>query len=66
MGRMIRLLSAIVLAFVIVPGQVLAAGGGGAEDAAHAEPSGLLMVTLTILSILTLIVMAFFSFRDNG
>ncbi|ARK30359.1 hypothetical protein [Halalkalibacter krulwichiae] len=65
MRRLCTLLSAILLAFVIAPGQILAAGGG-AEDAAHAEPSGLLLATLTIMSILTLVVMIFFSFRDNG
>ncbi|MFC0559934.1 hypothetical protein [Halalkalibacter alkalisediminis] len=66
MGKLLTLLTTMVLAFVIVPGQILAAGGGGAEDAAHAEPSGLLLATLTIMSILTMVVMIFFSFRDNG
>lgn len=66
MGRLVTLVSAIVLALAIVPGQILAAGGGGAEEAAHAEPSGLLLTSLIIMSILTLVVMIFFSFRDNG
>ncbi len=66
MGRLFTLVSIIVFALVIIPGQILAAGGGGAEEAAHAEPSGLLLAALTIMSILTLVVMIFFSFRDNG
>ncbi|MFC0470236.1 hypothetical protein ACFFHM_06770 [Halalkalibacter kiskunsagensis] len=65
MGRIMSLLTACTLIFILVPTQVLGAGNG-AEEAAHGEPSGLLLMALTILSILTLIIMIVFSFRDNG
>ncbi len=61
------LLGACVLTLLVVPVQVLAAGdGAGAEEAAHAEPSGLLISVLAIMSFATLITMIYFSFRDNG
>jgi hypothetical protein len=59
------LLTACTLIFLLVPTQVLGAGSG-AEEAAHGEPSGMLLTSLTLLSILTLIIMIVFSFRDNG
>ncbi len=49
----------------VLPTQVLGAGGGNGE-AASSEPSGMLVLALTLMSILTIITMIFFSFRDNG
>ncbi len=45
---------------------ILAAAGGAAEEAAHAEPSGLITGVLTVLSFATLALMVLLSFRDNG
>ena len=67
MGKMMSLLGACVFTLLFVPIQVLAAGdGSGAEEAAHAEPSGMLVATLAIMSFATIITMIFLSFRDNG
>ncbi|WP_100407259.1 hypothetical protein [Bacillus solitudinis] len=67
MLKKLSVLAACLLTFFVVPFQVaLAAAGGAAEEAAHAEPSTLLVTLLTIMSFGTLIVMIFYSFRDNG
>lgn len=67
MGKLMSLLGACVFTLLFVPVQVLAAGAAeGAEEAAHAEPSGLLLTALAIMSFATLISMIYFSFRDNG
>ena len=65
MLKKISVLTACLLTFFIVPFQV-ALAAGSAEEAAHAEPSGMLITLLTIMSFATLIVMIYFSFRDNG
>ncbi|KHF40290.1 hypothetical protein [Halalkalibacter okhensis] len=66
MKKKISLVTAVLFVLFLLPAQVLGAGGGGAEEAASSEPSGMLVLALTIMSILTLITMIFFSFRDNG
>ncbi|MCL7745963.1 hypothetical protein [Halalkalibacter alkaliphilus] len=65
MGKKISVLTAIMFVLFLLPVQVLGAGGGS-EEAASSEPSGMLVLALTIMSILTLVTMIFYSFRDNG
>lgn len=67
MFKKLALMTTILLTSLFMGAQaILAAGGGAAEDAAHAEPSGLITGALTALSIVTLAFMIFLSFRDNG
>lgn len=67
MGKVISFLGACLVAF-LVPLQVLAAAAeeSGAEEVAHAEPSGMLVTILAVLSFATIIFMTFLTFRDNG
>ncbi len=66
---MLKKLSALTFMFLILIAPIsvfAAAGGGGAEEAAHAEPTGLVMILLTILSFATLIYMVYLTVTDNG
>ncbi|WP_088102159.1 hypothetical protein [Halalkalibacter urbisdiaboli] len=66
MLKKISMLVACLLTFFVIPFQVALAAGGGGEETAHAEPSGMLITLLGIMSFATLIVMIYYSFRDNG
>ncbi|BAB05429.1 hypothetical protein P4637_00985 [Halalkalibacterium halodurans] len=68
MAKWLALVPAFVFTFLLVPvSTVLAAGGGGhgEEEAAAAEPT-ILTPVLMGLSFVTIIVMIFYMFRDNG
>ncbi|WP_096200889.1 hypothetical protein [Bacillus sp. FJAT-45350] len=54
----------LVLA-MLAPLSAFAAGGGG-EEAAHAEPSGMLYTILVVFSVVTLIGMIFLNVKDHG
>ncbi|NEU31201.1 hypothetical protein GN156_10455 [bacterium LRH843] len=62
MGKLISLLGVFALTFLFVPLQVLAEETG----AETVEPSNMLIILLTIMSIATLIAMIYYSLRDNG
>jgi hypothetical protein len=65
MLKKLAMMTAILLTSFFMGAQAILAAGA-AEDAAHAEPSGLITGALTALSIVTLAFMIFLSFRDNG
>ncbi|MED3646038.1 hypothetical protein P4475_04300 [Halalkalibacterium halodurans] len=68
MAKWLALVPAFVFTFLLVPvSTVLAAGDGGhgEEEAAAAEPT-ILTPVLMGLSFVTIIVMIFYMFRDNG
>lgn len=56
----------ITMMICFVPAQVLAAAVEHGDEAASSEPSGLLVTTLTILSIVTMIYLIYLEIRDNG
>ncbi|MCK0472069.1 hypothetical protein [Halalkalibacter sp. APA_J-10(15)] len=58
--------TAIIMLICMVPAQVLAAAAENGDEAASSEPSGLLVVSLTILSIVTMIYLIYLEIRDNG
>ncbi|WP_209122643.1 hypothetical protein [Alkalihalobacillus sp. BA299] len=68
MMKKLTMLTAFLFTVFLVPfSTVLAAGGGGGEAAeGAAEPSGLLIFSLAILSFVTLIYMIFLNFSDHN
>lgn len=65
MGKFVSLFSMSMLTLLLVP-VVAFAEEAGAEEAAAAEPSGLLLTFLTVMSLATIITMIFLCARDNG
>jgi len=54
------------LTMFFIPFTVFGAAAGGGEEAAHAEPTGLVMILLMVLAFATLIYMIFLMVTDNG
>ncbi|OLO42519.1 hypothetical protein BTR23_00435 [Alkalihalophilus pseudofirmus] len=66
MMKKLTMLTAFLFTLFLVPvSTVLAAGGGEAAEGA-AEPSGLIMISLTVLSFVTLIYMVYLNFSDHN
>ncbi|MDE5411869.1 MAG: hypothetical protein LPK26_05760 [Bacillaceae bacterium] len=66
MIKKLTMLTAFLFTLLLLPvTTVLAAGGGEAAEGA-AEPSGLIMTSLAVLSFVTLAYMIFLSLTDNN
>ncbi|WP_216829198.1 hypothetical protein [Alkalihalobacterium elongatum] len=66
MIKKLTMLTAFLFTVLLIPvSSVLAAGGGEAAEGA-AEPSGLILTSLAILSFVTLVYMIFLNLTDHN